>query len=45
MFLRSKISEVEKLKDIQIKNIERGFEELLRRLEEKKINLKNEFTQ
>ncbi len=45
MFLRSKIGEVEKLKEIQIKNIERGFEELLRRLEEKKINLKNEFNQ
>ncbi len=42
-FLRSKINEVEKLRDIQIKNIDRGFEELIRRLDEKKNNLKNEF--
>jgi ABC-type phosphate transport system auxiliary subunit len=45
LFLRSKLNEVDKLKEIQIKNIDRGFEELIRRLEEKKFNLKNDFSQ
>lgn len=45
MFLRSKVSEIEKLREIQVRNIERGFEELIRRLEEKKNNLKSEFYQ
>ena len=43
LYLKSKINEVDKLKEIQIKNIDRGFEELIRRLEEKKTNLKNDF--
>lgn len=41
--MKSKINEVEKLREIQIKNIDRGFEELIRRLEEKKTSLKSEF--
>ncbi|CDW81240.1 kelch motif family protein [Stylonychia lemnae] len=45
LFLRSKLNEIEKLKEIQLKNIDRGFEELIRRLEEKKSNLKNDFVQ
>jgi len=45
LYLKSKINEVDKLKEIQVKNIDRGFEELIRRLEEKKNNLKNDFVQ
>ncbi len=36
LFLKSKLNEIDKLREIQIKNIDRGFEELIRRLEEKK---------
>jgi len=43
-FLRNKIQEVEKLKGIQLKNIESGFEELIRRLEERKKQLRSDFT-
>eukprot|EP00347_Sterkiella_histriomuscorum_P008359 403345403 len=45
MFLKSKLNEVDKLKEIQQKNLDRGFEELIRRIEEKKQNLKNDFNQ
>jgi len=36
LFLKQKLNEIDKLKEIQLKNIDRGFEELMRRLEEKK---------
>jgi len=44
-YLKSKVQEVEKLKEIQAKNIDRGFEELVRRIEDKKSILKAEFNQ
>ena len=43
-YMKSKVTELDKLKAIQVRNIETGFDEIIKRLDLRKKIIKNEYS-